>query len=112
MGRKKRRSPARLAEKLRQIRDELGLSQSGLVRRLGFEEELTKSEISDFEHGKYEPNLLVLLAYSEAANVLLEVLIRDDLELPKKIPASKKREGVPQCRRGAAIVSASKRKKS
>ncbi len=62
MGRKSRRKPARLAEKLRQIRDSLGLSQSELVKRLGFEEDITKSEISDFEHGKYEPNLIVLLA--------------------------------------------------
>jgi transcriptional regulator with XRE-family HTH domain len=96
MGRKKRRSPARLAEKLKRIRAELGLSQSGMVRRLGFEEELTKSEISDFEHGKYEPNLLVLIAYSEAANVFVDVLIKDSLDLPKKIPAPKKSGGVPQ----------------
>jgi transcriptional regulator with XRE-family HTH domain len=65
-----------------------------MVKRLGFEEELTKSEISDFEHGKYEPNLLVLLGYSEVANVLLEVLIKDDLDLPGKIPALKKSEGI------------------
>lgn len=95
MGRKSRRKPARLAEKLKRIRASLGLSQTELVRRLGFEEEITKSEISDFEHGKYEPNLLVLLSYSEVANVSLEVLVRDDLDLPKKIPASQKSEGVP-----------------
>jgi transcriptional regulator with XRE-family HTH domain len=95
MGRKKRRSPTRLAEKLKQIRAELGLSQSGMVRRLGFEEELTKSEISDFEHGKYEPNLLVLIAYSEAANVFVDVLIKDSINLPKKIPAPRKSEGAP-----------------
>lgn len=95
MGRKSRRKPARLAEKLKKIRDGLGLSQSELVKRLGFEEDITKSEISDFEHGKYEPNLLVLLAYSQLANVALEALVRDDLNLPVKIPASKKSEGVP-----------------
>jgi transcriptional regulator with XRE-family HTH domain len=94
MGRKARRKPARLAEKLKRIRDSLGLSQSELVKRLGFEEEITKSEISDFEHGKYEPNLLVLLAYSEAANVYVETLIRDDRDLPEKLPASRKSEGV------------------
>ncbi len=94
MGRKSRRKPARLAEKLRQIRDSLRLSQSELVKRLGFEEEITKSEISDFEHGKYEPNLLILLAYSQSANVALEVLVRDDLDLPKKIPATKKSDGI------------------
>lgn len=94
MGRRERKKPKRLAEKLKQIRMGLDLSQTGMVRRLGFEDELTKSEISDFEHGKYEPNLLVLLAYSEAANMSLEALVRDELDLPKKIPASKKSEGV------------------
>jgi transcriptional regulator with XRE-family HTH domain len=96
MGRKKRRSPARLAEKLKRIRAELGLSQSDMVRRLGFEEELTKSEVSDFEHGKYEPDLMVLIAYSEAANVFVDVLIKDSLDLPKKLPVPKKDDGVPQ----------------
>lgn len=94
MGRRERKKPKRLAEKLKQIRMKLDLSQTAMVRRLGFEDELTKSEISDFEHGRYEPNLLVLLAYSEAANVLLEALVRDELDLPEKIPASKKSEGV------------------
>lgn len=96
MGRRERKKPKRLAEKLKQIRTELELSQTAMVRRLGFESDLTKSEISDFEHGRYEPNLLVLLAYSEVANVFLETLVKDSLDLPKRIPALKKSEGIPQ----------------
>ena len=90
MGRRERQKPKRLAEKLKLIRSGLGLSQTAMVKRLGFETHLTKSEISDFEHGKYEPNLLVLLSYSEVANVFLEVLIRDDLELPSQLPSKTK----------------------
>jgi transcriptional regulator with XRE-family HTH domain len=98
MGRKERKKPKRLAEKLKLIRVELELSQTAMVKRLGFENELTKSEISDFEHGRYEPNLLVLLSYSEVANVFLEVLVRDDLDLPKQLPSRIKHIGI---KRGA-----------
>ncbi len=94
MGRRERKKPKCLAEKLKQIRVGLELSQTAMVRRLGFEDDITKSEISDFEHGRYEPNLLVLLAYSEAANVFLEVLVRDDLELPKRLPSKNKHPGI------------------
>lgn len=93
MGRKERKKPKRLAEKLKHIRVELELSQTAMVKKLGFEDELTKSEISDFEHGKYEPNLLVLLSYSQVANVFLEVLVRDDVDLPKRIPSKTKYVG-------------------
>jgi transcriptional regulator with XRE-family HTH domain len=86
--------PKRLAEKLKRIRAELGLSQTAMLRKLGFEDALTKSEISDFEHGRYEPNLLVLLAYSEAANVYIEALVIDGRDLPTRIPSPKKSEGV------------------
>ena len=94
MGRKKREKPARLSEKLRQIREALGLSQLELVRRMGLEDRLTKSEISAFERGTHEPNLLVLLAYSDIANVFLEVLVRDSLDLPDNLPSPSKHQGV------------------
>lgn len=95
MGRKERRKPERLAEKLKQIRERLGLTQPELIRRLGFETRLTKRDISAFERGSNEPNLMVLLAYSEAANLYVEVLIKDSLDLPVKLPAAKKHEGIP-----------------
>ena len=74
MGRKKREKPKRLNKKLRRIRESLGLSQAEIVRHMGLEDRLTKSEISAFERGTHEPNLIVLLAYSDIANVYLEVL--------------------------------------
>lgn len=90
MGRKPRRRPARLAEKLRTIREALGLSQNEMVNRLGLNDELTREEVSAFERGTHEPNLLVLLAYSEAANIFLEVLVRDDLDVPNRLPCKNK----------------------
>ena len=67
MGRRRRERPERLAEKLRQIRERLGLSQAEMIRVMGLESRLTKSEISAFERGTHEPSLLILLAYCEAA---------------------------------------------
>ncbi len=49
MGRAALQKPARLAEKLLEIRQSLELSQNGLIRFLGFDDELTQAEISAFE---------------------------------------------------------------
>ena len=96
MGRRRKERPKRLAEKLRQIRDRLGLSQSDMIRAMGLEERLTKSEVSAFERGTHVPSLLLLLSYSEAANVYLEALVKDDVDLPTELPAKKKHHGIPQ----------------
>ncbi|MGB7923491.1 MAG: helix-turn-helix transcriptional regulator [Pyrinomonadaceae bacterium] len=95
MGRGVRRKPARLAEKLREIRLKLGLSQNEMISRMGLMDELTREEISAFERNTHEPNLMTLLAYSEAANIFLEILVRDDLDLPKKLPSKMKHLGIP-----------------
>jgi transcriptional regulator with XRE-family HTH domain len=87
MGRRPRHRPERLAEKLRQIREEFGLSQNDMIRRMGAEELLAQNTISEFELGKREPPLLVLLKYAEAAGVCLDVLANDELDLPAKLPA-------------------------
>ncbi len=94
MGRRSRRRPERLAEKLKLIREFLGLSQNEMVSRLRLNNDLTREEVSAFERGTHEPNLLVLLAYSEAANVYLEALVRDDLDLPARLPSKNKHAGV------------------
>ena len=41
--------------------------------------ETTTARIHEYEQGKREPNLIVLLAYSRAAHVPVEYLIDDDL---------------------------------
>jgi transcriptional regulator with XRE-family HTH domain len=94
MGRRRRERPQRLAEKLRQVRERLGLSQAEMIRAMGLNDRLTKSEISAFERGTHEPSLLVLLAYCEAANIYLEALVKDTVNLPMRLPAAKKYEGI------------------
>ncbi len=84
MGERARVKPERLAEKLLQIRSALGLSQNELIRRLGVE--LSQNRISDYELGKGEPPLPLLLRYARLAGVCLERLVDDDLDLPEKLP--------------------------
>jgi transcriptional regulator with XRE-family HTH domain len=94
MAKAPKKKPARLTEKLLEIRQKLGLSQNGMIRHLGLEDELEQDYISKFERGVLIPPLHVLLAYAEAANVWVEVLIKDDLDLPEELPyRGKKHEG-------------------
>jgi transcriptional regulator with XRE-family HTH domain len=96
MGRSSRSKPVRLAEKLTRIRIALGLSQDGMLARLGLSEAegLFRSSISGYERDTREPPLTVLLKYAQAANVSVEALIDDELDLPDKLPASPKSEGI------------------
>lgn len=84
MGRSKRPKPAHLAHKLRQIREALGLSQEKMVDRLNYTKSpLVASQISEFENDKREPPILIVLAYARAANIPMETLVDDDLNLPE-----------------------------
>jgi transcriptional regulator with XRE-family HTH domain len=83
MGRKARLRPERLAEKLRQIRLALGLSQSEMLHRLGFD--IHYSRISEYELGKHEPALPILLRYARIAGVYVDTLIDDEMDLPKRL---------------------------
>ena len=84
----------RLPAKLLQIRSELGLSQNGMLKQLGFVEELFRSNISQYELGTREPPLPLLLQYARIANVFVDVLIDDELDLPERLPANPKSEGI------------------
>jgi hypothetical protein len=65
-----------------------------MLKRLGSPEKLMQSSISGYERGVREPPSLILLAYARAANVYVEVLLDDDLNLPERLPASPKNQGV------------------
>jgi transcriptional regulator with XRE-family HTH domain len=91
MGTNPRVRPARLAEKLRYIRTSLNLTQAELIRRLEIEALTTQSSISEFESGRREPSLLILLQYSRAAGVHMEDLVDDELDLPGKLPGTVRR---------------------
>lgn len=93
MGKHPRRRQERLAEKLLQIRLTLGLSQNEMLRHLGAEDSISRTNISNYELGDREPPLYILLEYARAANVFVDVLIDDELDLPEKLPASAKSEG-------------------
>src|SRR6266404_3461312 len=86
MGRASREVPKRLGEKLLQIRSAPGLSQDGMLRRLGLAKEYGRHYISGFETGQREPSLLVLLKYSEIAGVWINAIVDDRVELPDEIP--------------------------
>jgi transcriptional regulator with XRE-family HTH domain len=81
MGQTRRQKPKRLARKLLAIRQALGVSQPEMARLL--ELKVAYTVVSGYEPGKQEPDLLILLKYARLARVSSEVLIDDQLDLPK-----------------------------
>lgn len=83
-----RPQPDRLAEKLRQIRTQLGYTLEEMAQVLAQAKKSppAKSHIHRFESGTREPSLLILLEYSRVAGVPLEALVDDELDLPERLP--------------------------
>ena len=96
MGRASRRQhiPARLGEKLLQIRTSLKLTQQSIPERLELPPEITQSNISAYERGTKEPPIFVIKKYAEIANLWIDVLVDDSLDLPQRIPARRKHAGI------------------
>ena len=95
MGRASRHRPRKLPEKLRKIREQANLSMNELVDRLGSDEiPLYKADVSKYEAGTREPPLVILLRYARLANVFLEVLVDDSLDLPLELPSKEKSTGI------------------
>ncbi|HEX8845075.1 MAG TPA: helix-turn-helix transcriptional regulator [Pyrinomonadaceae bacterium] len=86
--------PERLAEKLRQIRLALGLTQSEMLKRMGVEDQIDYTRISGYESGLREPPLMILLQYAHVAGVHVEDLIDDELDLPEKLPGNVRYKGI------------------
>lgn len=99
MGRASREVPKRLGKKLLQIRTALGLSQDGMLRRLGLDEDYGRHYISGFETGEREPSLQVLLKYSKVAKVWINALVDDEINLPHRIPSTEIHPGTKLKRR-------------
>jgi len=89
MGSARRWKPERLSEKLLAIREGLGLSQGGLVKAMALGERVKPKDVSRFETGDREPSLPVLLRYARLAGTSTDVLIDDELDLPKKLTRGK-----------------------
>lgn len=95
MGLKKRVIPKRLPEKLKFIRkhfdltlEELSVQIERILIELGYPEiRIFTGSITEYEKGKREPQLPVLLAYGHLANVYVDALINDKLNLPQSLPA-------------------------
>lgn len=87
-----RRRPQLLRQKLRQIRGELDITQVELIKRLGLTGFVDAIEISDYERGVREPDLLTLKAYADGAGISTDDLIDDNVELPRKLPVAKPKE--------------------
>ena len=88
MGRSNRQTPMYLAVKLRAIRTQLGLTQEQMIERLGSSAKaLYPASISQYESGKREPPLAVLLQYARAAGVPVDMMVDDEQDLPHPLPA-------------------------
>ncbi|MDX6272671.1 MAG: hypothetical protein QOD28_3894 [Acidobacteriota bacterium] len=109
MGVKARIRQKRLAGKLLQVRNALGLSQTGMLKRLNAENLFPYTQISKYELGVSEPPLIILLRYAYAASVHMEVLIDDDLDLPAKLPGSANHEAIKREFAGRGKIATKKK---
>jgi transcriptional regulator with XRE-family HTH domain len=75
----KRQKPKYLPEKLFRVRERLGATQPEMARLIGFKGSCAR--ISEYEVGKREPNLMVLLSYAKAGGISTDMLIDDSVEL-------------------------------
>lgn len=92
MGRGMRTQPKRLKEKLKAIRSSMGITQQEIVNSLKSyapNEFVDSGYISQFENGKREPSLPVLLAYSKLTGISINVLVDDEVALPARLARRK-----------------------
>jgi transcriptional regulator with XRE-family HTH domain len=77
----KKRTPVKLAQKLKKIRQHIGFSQDRLAEVIGRKDVSRRSRVHEWETGKSQPDLLSLLAYARLVDISTDVLIDDDMEL-------------------------------
>lgn len=92
MGQRARYRPQRLAAKLLQIRQALGLSQSQLARLIDVG--ITTPRICEYESGAREPALITLLAYGYLVGISTDALIDDSIDLPVQIKMRQRRKRI------------------
>jgi transcriptional regulator with XRE-family HTH domain len=83
MGRATRHVPKRLGEKLRLVRETLGIETfAEMAGKLAIKEvNLYRSTILEYESGEREPPLIVLLRYSELSGFSINELADDRVDL-------------------------------
>lgn len=85
MGRAKKKTPQRLGEKLKAIRDSFNFSFTQMANALSDEEIIVlRTDVNRFEKENREPSALILLRYARLMKVSVESLIDDNLELDHK----------------------------
>jgi len=84
MGRSSRPRPKHLASKLKRIRQSFNLTQAEMVKLLD-QKGLYPGHVSEYERGEREPPYPTLLRYARLAKISTDVLIDDELELPKRL---------------------------
>jgi transcriptional regulator with XRE-family HTH domain len=91
MGSARRPQPKYLPAKLLRIRQLLGLTQEQMAAQLRHVKPSPQpGQVSRFEQGKREPSLFVLLEYARMVGVSMDILVDDELDLPKRLSASYK----------------------
>jgi transcriptional regulator with XRE-family HTH domain len=82
--------PKRLGIKLRQIRLVMGLTQEEMLKLLDLPPVITQTTISAYERNAKLPPYFVLARYGDIANIWIDVLVRDSLNLPERLPSPTK----------------------
>ena len=68
-------------EKLRECREEAGLTQDDIAERLS----LTRQAISKWERGINEPDIETIVQLADIYNVTIDQLLRADLSIVKRL---------------------------
>ncbi len=75
--------PARLGEKLGEVRSRLGYSQREMAFFLSDDEaSIYPQDVHRYEKNERDPPLVILLRYARLARVAMEVFADDKLDLP------------------------------
>lgn len=82
---RRRLHPARLADKLRRIRAYHKLTQSSMLLVINpSESENNRARVSQYEAGTRIPSLVEAYNYARFAQIPLEILLNDNLDLPSQ----------------------------
>lgn len=95
---RKKLSPRRLGEKLRQIRRYADLTQGKMLLIVNPLEttEANRARIGQYERGERVPSLVEVQNYADYAVISVETLTNDNLELPAAIRQAGSREIEPR----------------
>lgn len=82
MGSGKRIIPAKLGEKLKAIRENLGLTTEEMIVKLDCPQiPLYRASITQFEKNRREPQLIILLRYARLVEINIDDLVDDEIEI-------------------------------